>query len=93
MVFHARPATLCFVTHFAYFFYLLSSEEATPVKPLSPAEKVQIEREQEQKLKSKYPQGAARPMPAAPGGKDYHTQICNLLMNAKSGRGAKVPDY
>jgi len=44
------------------------SEEATPVKPLSPAEKVQIEREQEQKLKSKYPQGAARPMPAAPGG-------------------------
>ena len=39
------------------------------MKPLSPAEKVQIEREQEQKLKSKYPQGAARPMPAAPGGK------------------------
>ena len=58
------------------FLYFLNSEEATPVKPLSPAEKVQIEREQEQKLKSKYPQGAARPMPAAPGGKD-HTQISN----------------
>ena len=54
----------------------MNSEEATPVKPLSPAEKVQIEREQEQKLKSKYPQGAARPMPAAPGGKD-HTQVSN----------------
>ena len=39
-----------------------------PVKPLSPAEKVQIEREQEQKLKAKYPQGA-RPAPAVPGGK------------------------
>ena len=45
----------------------VESAEDSPVKPLSPAEKVQIEREQEQKLKAKYPQ-AARPMPAAPGG-------------------------
>lgn len=45
----------------------VESGEDGLVKPLSPAEKVQIEREQEQKLKAKYPQ-AARPMPAAPGG-------------------------
>lgn len=43
-----------------------------PVKPLSPADKAKIEREQEQQLKKKYPQ-PGRPMPAAPGG-----EILNL---------------
>ena len=69
----------------------VESGEDGLVKPLSPAEKVQIEREQEQKLKAKYPQ-AARPMPAAPGGESFF-QNSHKLQFQRIFMGFNIPVF